>query len=227
MYGILFHFFLLAILLQCLDHEPMTVEARRLCAYSGQNSARLWRSRYRSCRTHGPKPIASADSTEPIYSELCETGYKLRLIGFSRPHLTAIWMTSPTSAYPRSRLSCRACNRRLPDRHYSVRLLISEPTDALDPGRGSHLRQDRSSVSGKVSGVIKDVGDAQMVADKHGVRELAGTHGLGHARLPPSHRSLSCHPFDPTFPDVAIVHTARSLITTPGVNACSSRATAS
>ena len=29
-----------------------------------------------------------ADSTGfAIYSELCETGYKLRLIGFSRPHL--------------------------------------------------------------------------------------------------------------------------------------------
>ena len=31
--------------------------------------------------------------------------------------------------------------------------------------------------------IIKDIGGSSQVADKHGVRDMVGTHGLGHARL--------------------------------------------
>ncbi|MGI9506422.1 MAG: glutamine amidotransferase, partial [Geminicoccaceae bacterium] len=57
--------------------------------------------------------------------------------------------------------------------------------------------------------IIKDVGGSLEVADKHGVRDLVGTHGLGHARLATESSVLpnASHPFwARPFPDVAIVH---------------------
>jgi hypothetical protein len=57
--------------------------------------------------------------------------------------------------------------------------------------------------------IIKDVGGSEQVAQKHGVRELIGSHGLGHARLATESSVLpnASHPFwARPFPDVAIVH---------------------
>jgi len=57
--------------------------------------------------------------------------------------------------------------------------------------------------------VIKDVGDARAVDERHGISEYRGTHGLGHVRL--ATESITAvaygHPFwaEP-FPDIAIVH---------------------
>ena len=154
-----------------------------------------------------------ADSTGfAIYSELCETGYKLRLIGFSRPHLDSDLddFAHILRAHGADYLAEPVIDDS-PDRHYSVRLLISEPTDLSHWIQDADLISDRIEVQslGKSLEIIKDVGDAQMVADKHGVRELAGTHGLGHARLATESSVLptASHPFwARPFPDVAIVH---------------------
>jgi len=57
--------------------------------------------------------------------------------------------------------------------------------------------------------IIKDTGDSATVAEKHGVRDMLGTHGLGHARLATESSVLpnASHPFwARPFPDVAIVH---------------------
>jgi glutamate synthase domain-containing protein 1 len=57
--------------------------------------------------------------------------------------------------------------------------------------------------------IIKDTGGSVEVADKHGVRDMIGTHGLGHARLATESSVLpnASHPFwARPFPDVAIVH---------------------
>ena len=57
--------------------------------------------------------------------------------------------------------------------------------------------------------VVKDTGGAVEVADRHGVRDFVGTHGLGHARLATesSVSPTASHPFwARPFPDVAIVH---------------------
>ncbi len=62
---------------------------------------------------------------------------------------------------------------------------------------------------GKSLEIIKDNGDARAVAEKHGVRGMIGTHGLGHARLATESavRPNASHPFwARPFPDVAIVH---------------------
>lgn len=57
--------------------------------------------------------------------------------------------------------------------------------------------------------IIKDVGNSQVVAEKYGVRDMIGTHGLGHARLATESSVLpnASHPFwARPFSDVAIVH---------------------
>jgi len=57
--------------------------------------------------------------------------------------------------------------------------------------------------------IIKDVGDAITVAERHGILEFQGTHGLGHCRLATESDVDVCHshPFwARPFPDIAIVH---------------------
>ena len=57
--------------------------------------------------------------------------------------------------------------------------------------------------------IIKDTGSAAEVAEKHNVREMVGTHGLGHARLATESSVLpnASHPFwARPFSDMAIVH---------------------
>jgi len=57
--------------------------------------------------------------------------------------------------------------------------------------------------------IIKDLGDARAVAERHGIREFQGTHGLGHCRLATETEVdvAHGHPFwARPFPDVAIVH---------------------
>lgn len=57
--------------------------------------------------------------------------------------------------------------------------------------------------------IIKDVGDAQSVAARHGLHGFEGTHGLGHCRLATESDVdvAHGHPFwARPFPDVSIVH---------------------
>lgn len=57
--------------------------------------------------------------------------------------------------------------------------------------------------------IIKDVGDAQTVAARHGLLNFQGTHGLGHCRLATESDVdvAHGHPFwARPFPDVSIVH---------------------
>lgn len=96
-------------------------------------------------------------------------------------------------------------------RHYSVRMVIGDPDDMA---RWTHdadeicNRLEMQSV-GRALEIIKDVGGARAVADRHGVHDMIGTHGLGHARLATESdvRPNASHPFwARPFPDVAIVH---------------------
>lgn len=57
--------------------------------------------------------------------------------------------------------------------------------------------------------IVKDIGDAQTVAARHGIRSFKGTHGLGHCRLATETEVdvAHGHPFwARPFPDVSIVH---------------------
>lgn len=94
--------------------------------------------------------------------------------------------------------------------HALARFVVSEPadmrlwTDACDALDGVELQS-----AGRALEIIKDLGDAEEVAEKHRVREFRGTHGLAHVRLATesSVSPVAGHPFwARPFPDVAIVH---------------------
>jgi methylamine---glutamate N-methyltransferase subunit A len=95
-------------------------------------------------------------------------------------------------------------------RHVLVRFVVSDPepfsawVDACD-----ELPRIELQSAGRALEIVKDLGDADEVADKHGVREFTGTHGLGHVRLATESNvsPVAGHPFwARPFADVAIVH---------------------
>lgn len=95
-------------------------------------------------------------------------------------------------------------------RHVLARFLVSEPepfsawVDACDA-----LDRVELQSAGRALEIVKDLGDSHQVADKHGVQEFQGTHGLGHVRLATESNvsPVAGHPFwARPFPDVAIVH---------------------
>ncbi len=95
--------------------------------------------------------------------------------------------------------------------HYCFRLVVSDPRDFARWVSEADNLSDRIEVQscGRSLEIIKDIGGARQVADKHGVRDMQGTHGLGHARLATESSVLpnASHPFwARPFPDVAIVH---------------------
>lgn len=96
-------------------------------------------------------------------------------------------------------------------RHVSVRMVVDEIRDLARWSHEADRISDRFEVQsvGRSLEVVKDVGTAADVADRHGVRDFVGTHGLGHARLATesSVSPTASHPFwARPFPDVAIVH---------------------
>lgn len=154
-----------------------------------------------------------ADSTGfAIWGVPRDHGYIVRAIGFERERMAADlddfrtilrahgsdFIEDPTWDNDRSR-------------HYSVRMIIRDPDNMADWIRSADeicARLEMQSV-GRSLEIIKDIGDAHAVADKHGVRDMLGTHGLGHARLATESdvRPNASHPFwARPFPDVAIVH---------------------
>ena len=96
-------------------------------------------------------------------------------------------------------------------RHYCLRAVIAEPEDLTRWIEDTDRLANRIEVQscGRSLEIIKDVGGSLEVAEKHGVRDLIGSHGLGHARLATESSVLpnASHPFwARPFPDVAIVH---------------------
>ena len=95
--------------------------------------------------------------------------------------------------------------------HVSVRMLIKEPKSLADWSKQADTMCERIEIQsvGKSLEIVKDLGGAAEVADKHGLRDFVGTHGLGHARLATESEvsPTASHPFwARPFADVAIVH---------------------
>ncbi len=95
--------------------------------------------------------------------------------------------------------------------HVSVRLRIKDPTDLGAWTKAADEISGRFEVQsvGRSLEIIKDLGGAEDVSQKHGVRDMIGTHGLGHARLATESdvSPTASHPFwARPFADVAIVH---------------------
>ena len=95
--------------------------------------------------------------------------------------------------------------------HVSVRMVITDPVDFARWSRQADGLGERMEIQsvGRSLEIIKDVGGAVEVADKHGIRDFVGSHGLGHARLATesSVSPTASHPFwARPFADIAIVH---------------------
>jgi len=154
-----------------------------------------------------------ADSTGfAIYTPEREAGYVLRGMGFDKAKLDADvadftnvmrdhgadFMADPTYVLGE-------------EGHYCFRMEMSDPKDLAAWVRDADDLSHRIEIQscGRSLEIIKDTGSAAQVADKHGVREIIGTHGLGHARLATESSVLpnASHPFwARPFSDVAIVH---------------------
>ena len=96
-------------------------------------------------------------------------------------------------------------------KHVSVRLTIKDPKDFSKWSQQADTMSEKIEIQsvGRSLEIIKDTGGATEVAEKHGIRDFIGTHGLGHARLATesSVSPTASHPFwARLFPDVAIVH---------------------
>lgn len=154
-----------------------------------------------------------ADSTGfAVYGIPRDTGYVVRAMGFDRGAMGkdledfqailkahgADFLEDPTWDDSEAR-------------HYSVRMVVSDPKDIARWTHDADTICDRLEIQsvGRSLEIIKDVGDARAVDARHNVSDMIGTHGLGHARLATESdvRPNASHPFwARPFPDVAIVH---------------------
>lgn len=154
-----------------------------------------------------------ADSTGfAVYGPMRDTGYVLRGMGFDRTRLDRD-MDEFRAILKRHGADFVEDPTFVTDghEHYGARIVISDPDDIADWIRDADdmVRDFEVQSCGRSLEIIKDVGGAGGVADRHGVREMIGTHGLGHARLATESSVLpnASHPFwARPFPDVAIVH---------------------
>ena len=154
-----------------------------------------------------------ADSTGfAIYTEPLDKGFKLRGMGFDQSSLDAD--LTDFTALTRDNgadLTCDPTIVKGVEGHYCFRTEISDPDDLAAWTRDVDTLANRIEVQscGRSLEIIKDTGSAAEVADKHNVRDIIGTHGLGHARLATESAVYpnASHPFwARPFSDVAIVH---------------------
>lgn len=154
-----------------------------------------------------------ADSTGfAVYGPMRDTGYVLRGMGFDKRKIDSDLVdfehilrdhASDFISEPTVTTDNKA--------HYCFRMEIKDPKDIDAWVQDADTLTDRIEVQscGRSLEIIKDIGGAAAVADKHGVRDMVGTHGLGHARLATESSVLpnASHPFwARPFSDVAIVH---------------------
>lgn len=154
-----------------------------------------------------------ADSTGfAIYGPMRDQGYVLRGMGFDKAHVDAD--LSDLQNIIRDHGADHLSDPKvLTDSaaHYCFRMEISDPKDLAAWVRDADTLTDRIEIQscGRSLEIIKDVGGAHAVAEKHKVRDMEGSHGLGHARLATESSVLpnASHPFwARPFSDVAIVH---------------------
>ena len=154
-----------------------------------------------------------ADSTGfAVYTVPRETGYVLRGMGFDKTRMDADLadFQNVMRDHGSDHLSDPTIVTDV-SKHYCFRMEISDPKDLTAWIQDTDDLTDRIEVQscGRSLEIIKDIGGAAQVADKHGVRDMIGTHGLGHARLATESSVLpnASHPFwARPFSDVAIVH---------------------
>lgn len=154
-----------------------------------------------------------ADSTGfAVYGVPRDRGYVLRGMGFNKANLDRD--LADFSNVLRDHGSDFLSDPKIVSdaaKHYCFRMEIRDPVDLTAWVADADELTDRIEVQscGRSLEIIKDIGGSEAVADKHGVRDMIGTHGLGHARLATESSVLpnASHPFwARPFSDVAIVH---------------------
>ena len=154
-----------------------------------------------------------ADSTGfAVYGIPRESGYVLRGMGFDKSRIDCdIENLKATLTDHGGDFSADPQVISDHNKHYCFRIEISDPSDLAAWVRDADTLTAEIEIQscGRSLEIIKDMGGAIEVADKHGVRDMIGTHGLGHARLATESSVLpnASHPFwARPFSDVAIVH---------------------
>ncbi len=154
-----------------------------------------------------------ADSTGfALYGEPLETGYIVRAMGNDRDRLSEDLqsfkdiLTDNGSDFVSDPTWDEAGTS-----HVSVRMVIKDPVNFNRWAASADTLCENFEIQsvGRSLEILKDLGGATEVADKHPIRDFIGTHGLGHARLATesSVSPTASHPFwARPFPDVAIVH---------------------
>ncbi|PPR46616.1 MAG: Amidophosphoribosyltransferase [Alphaproteobacteria bacterium MarineAlpha5_Bin9] len=93
---------------------------------------------------------------------------------------------------------------------YSYRYMISTSEDLLELAKKIESVEMTEILSlGKSLELVKDIGDASVVAKQYGLNEFSGTHGIGHTRMATESGVdiRSAHPFwGYPFSDVSVVH---------------------
>ncbi len=93
---------------------------------------------------------------------------------------------------------------------YSFRYVISYNGDLLDLAKKIESVEETEIQSlGKSLELIKDIGDASVVADQYSLNKFPGTHGIGHTRMATESGVdiRSAHPYWAyPFSDVSVVH---------------------
>ena len=93
---------------------------------------------------------------------------------------------------------------------YSFRYVISYKGDLLDLAKLIESVEMTEILSlGKSLELIKDIGDASVVADQYNLNKFSGTHGIGHTRMATESGVdiRSAHPYWAyPFSDVSVVH---------------------
>ena len=154
-----------------------------------------------------------SDSTGfALYGEPLESGYIVRAMATQRGHLSDDLQAflDILRANGSDFLADPTWDDDTSD-HVSLRMTIKDPGDFAEWSRQADEICQRVEIQsvGRSLEIVKDLGGAKEVADKHGIRDFIGTHGLGHARLATesSVSPTASHPFwARPFPDIAIVH---------------------
>tara|TARA_Y100000590_G_scaffold390620_1_gene466588 strand:- start:6674 stop:7615 length:942 start_codon:yes stop_codon:yes gene_type:complete len=93
---------------------------------------------------------------------------------------------------------------------YSFRYVINYEGDVLEFARKVESVEMTEILSlGKSLELVKDIGDAKIVADQYGLNNFKGTHGIGHTRMATESGVdiRSAHPYWAyPFSDVSVVH---------------------
>ena len=154
-----------------------------------------------------------ADSTGfAVYGSPMERGYVLRGMGFDKAQ-----MDSDLEAFRHVLKDHGSDLMGDPSivtdaaKHYCFRMEIKDPKNLQAWVADADDLSGRIEVQscGRSLEIIKDIGGAETVSEKHKVYDMIGTHGLGHARLATESSVLpnASHPFwARPFSDVAIVH---------------------